>query len=219
MEKQNELKKKELEGHDIKAQHHEYVSVYFNKRGLIQAVKQLKNEEQEFKKFLGDNYVNQMIEQKQKEQAARQQKLEEERIRQEQIQKVIQEEKMQKLQQKMQMKQEAEKVLQSKEAEKNMQKEAEVKKKEEVNKLMAERTSKEKEREEQYRKFFKDFDRIMQTRTQTHIESVSNIETQKSMQRNDWIRKNEQEYQEKLKEKEQKLNEWRHSVSFIQSLK
>jgi len=173
-------------------------------------VKKLKEEESEFKKFIGESYNSQITDIKKKEIEAKQRKLGEEKKQLEETRKVMEEEQRRRVQQKLNLKKEREDILQQKELVKKAVKQAEVQGKEEHKVLMTENACKEIEKEEKYKKFFLDYDSMMKMRLQSHVKSVSTIESMKNQQLQDWIKKNEQEYQEKLKEKEQQLRQWRN---------
>jgi len=112
------------------------------------------------------------------------------------------------------MKKDIEELLQRKKEQKDFERELQCLNKEEQKKYMDERNKQEADREWKYKKHFEDYDKVMEGRIKAHIESVSSPEGQRTKQIYDWIHKNEAEYQEKLKKKEQELSEWRKLVSF-----
>jgi len=121
----------------------------------------------------------------------------------------MEEEKEQKFKQKIQMKKEYDELLQRKKEQKDFEKQLSDMTREESKKLMEENAKQELERERQYKKHFEDYEKLMSERSKIHLQQVASTENAKSHQLHEWIHKNEEEYQEKLKEKEKELNEWR----------
>ncbi len=70
------------------------------------------------------------------------------------------------------------------------------------------------EHEKQYKQFFADYDRGMQDRQKSHIQHVTSPGEAKSRQLQDWVRRNEELYAKKLRDKEEQLRQWRQAVLF-----
>ncbi len=172
----------------------------------------MKDEEREFKRYIAESYKSQMTATKQREIEERQRHVEEEKHRLESSQRQLEDEGQRKFQQRVQMRKECEELLQRKQEQKNFDREMQHLTDVEQRRLMESRVQEELERENKYRKHFVDCERIMQERLKTHIETVSSPESQRSKQIQDWIRKNEAEYQAKLQSKEHELSEWRKMV-------
>ena len=172
----------------------------------------LKDEEKEFKKFIGESYVSQMTAQRQKEIEERQRNLEEEKKRLDMLQKQIEEERRQKAQQRQAFKKEVDELLQKKKEQRDFEKELQNLNQEEQRKLMEERARQEQDREQHYKQHFEDYNKIMQERIKMHMATVGNSESAKNAQYRSWVMKHETEYQEKLKEKERELDQWRKMV-------
>ena len=83
---------------------------------------------------------------------------------------------------------------------------------EEYNKLAEEYADKEIRTEKRYRKFFEEYDKMMQERQKIHVSQVASPEYSKNKQFQEWVQRNEKLYAQKIKEKERMLKEWRESV-------
>ncbi len=175
----------------------------------------LKDEDKEFKRFIGDSYKSQIEAGKQREAEERQRHLDAEKQRLALAQKQLEDEKLLKFQQRVQMRREVEDLLQRKKEQKDFERDMAKMTREEQKQLMEERAKAEVDRENKYKKHFEDCGKLMEERAKMHMESVRSPETQRSRQIQDWILKHETEYQEKLKAKERELTEWRRLVCFL----
>lgn len=143
------------------------------------------------------------------------QKLIEEGRRQNAVaQKQLEEERSERLKQRLLVRQQLDDSLRRKLERKEYERQLQAVSTKEQYLLMQEKAYKEIEKEKLYRKHFEDYDRLMAERAKLHMASVSIQESSKARQLNDWILRNEAEYQRKLREKEQQLEEWRRNNAF-----
>jgi hypothetical protein len=130
------------------------------------------------------------------------------------IQKEIEEERTEKLRQKFIIKQQLDDSFRLKQQQKEYDRRLDVLSKKEQYLLMQEKARKKVEKEKLYRKHFEDYDKLMAERVRLQLAAVSSIESTKSHKLNNWIQKNMAEYQEKMREKEEWVEEWRRNNSF-----
>jgi len=105
--------------------------------------------------------------------------------------------------------------IQQKEFLKNNEKEYKLKDKEHFNKLIEENENKEREKNRKYCDFYEKFKTKLDDRMKIHTELVKNPMERRSLELEKIIQKRENEYNEKVKQKEKLLNEWRKSVIFF----
>lgn len=126
----------------------------------------------------------------------------------------LEEEKRQKQIQREHMKKEAEESLKRKSEQRKLYKESSMIEKEEARKLMEENARKQKEKEEKYHQFFKDYESSMNERVSKHIEKAASPEQAKDKLMMDWVKKNEEEYAQRMKMRDEQLREMRRMVIF-----
>lgn len=125
------------------------------------------------------------------------------------VQKQLEEERKEKAQHKSFMKQQLDEYMRLKQEHQEYEKQLQTIADKEQYQLMQEKTQKEIEKEKKYHQYFQDYDKLMANRIRSHISAVSTLEYKKSQKLNNWIQKNESEYQQRLKEREKQLSQWR----------
>eukprot|EP00829_Urostomides_striatus_P016738 TRINITY_DN559_c0_g1_i3.p2 TRINITY_DN559_c0_g1~~TRINITY_DN559_c0_g1_i3.p2 ORF type:complete len:190 (-),score=74.55 TRINITY_DN559_c0_g1_i3:59-628(-) len=161
-EKKQEIIQKQEEYRSIKQQHNKYE----------QEMKQIKDEKNEFQNFLGETYINQAKEQKQKALAEKQRELEKEIRKLEENKRLIEEERKRKIQEKIKKKLEEEEILRQKAEASQYDKEIyQLQRKEHINNMEL-NALQEIQREKEYKKLFTDFEANHNLRQKVHSETV-----------------------------------------------
>jgi len=204
-EKRVEILEKQQENIDIVNQQKEYE----------EAMKQIKNDNKEFKKLIGETYKSQLTEQQQKEILSKKYVKEQEAKIIECAKNQLAEEKKRYMDKRIKSQKEIREEFLVKQQLQIYEKQLSAAQREEYKKMVLENAEKELQKEREYHEYYEKLAKKLDDRAKIHEKEVVEPEKIKEKEFLDWVRKNEEEYQKQLKEMEKSRADQQKNVFFM----
>lgn len=179
-------------------------------RQLHQAANMEKEQKQKYLEYMNNNYKTSLDYKREKQREERESELEEERERLKRIQRDLKEEQRRNGVKKATFMQEAQEVENHKRMMKQLESQRKQDERSEYQRLAQQNYQNEVERENNYKRFFKDYESQMGDRIANHMKYVTSAQIDKQNMLDQIEEKNEKEHNDWLAEKERKEKEERH---------
>ncbi len=170
-------------------------------------MKQIKQDDLEFKKRMGEGYQSQMLNQKTKEEVQKRRTLETETQRLVEARRQLEAERLHNAETRRKAQVEVEDDMHTKMEMASFQKELGKLQREEYKRMIQDNAEKELEREKQYKQIFENIDKRLTVRQKVHEETVLCPQREKQRQFVDWVKRREDAYSKEMKERDEQLQE------------